>query len=246
MTAFLQMTWVDLKLFLRNYISTFFTLAFPVLMLLVFGAMYGNDPSPLFGGFGGMDVTVPGYIAALIIGTAGFMNLPLELASRREQGILRRFRATPLNPLVLLGAQMLVNLLTVVAGTLLLGLVGVIVFDLRLPESIPAVLLGMVFSCISLFSVSFLLASLLRTTAAARAVCMALFYPMMFLSGGTMPRELMPDILQRISDFLPLTYIVNLLKDLWFGRGWNLTALVVLSMMLLIGLLVSLKLFRWE
>ncbi|HEX7432821.1 MAG TPA: hypothetical protein VF326_04140, partial [Anaerolineaceae bacterium] len=62
---------------MRDFISAFFVLAFPLMMLIMFGAMYGNDPSPLFNGKGTMDVTVPGYIVSLVIGTTGFLSLPI-------------------------------------------------------------------------------------------------------------------------------------------------------------------------
>ena len=60
--------------------------------------MYGNQPAAIFGGHGSVDVTMPGYIAALVIGTTGFMSLPMELAAHRQLGVLRRLRATPLPP----------------------------------------------------------------------------------------------------------------------------------------------------
>ena len=246
MYAFSKMIWVDLKLFSRNWMASFFTLAFPLLMLFVFGSLYGNQPSSFFGGFGAIDVTVPGYIAALIIGTTGFISLPLDLTNRREQSILRRFRAAPVSPTLILGSQLVINLLTAVFGAGLLTLSGVLFYNLRLPANPLPVILGFLAGCVSMFSISFLLASVFRTVSAARAVCMALFYPMMFLSGGTFPREVMPAAMQHISDFIPLTYTVDLLKSLWFGHGWDLTALAVLAALFVIGLLVSVRLFRWE
>ena len=97
MSGFAMLTWIDLKLSLRNVIATFFTLAFPVLMILLFGAMYGNAPEANYRGFGAMDAAVPGYAATLVIGSAAFMGLPIELASRRQSGVLRRLRASPLS-----------------------------------------------------------------------------------------------------------------------------------------------------
>jgi ABC-2 type transport system permease protein len=76
MTALFKLTLIDIKLYLRNFVSLFFTLVFPLLMLFLFGSMYGNEPSPFFGGHGSMDVTIPGYIATIIIGTTAFMSLP--------------------------------------------------------------------------------------------------------------------------------------------------------------------------
>ena len=98
MKSLLKLTFIDLKLYLRNYIASFFTLVFPLLMLVLFGSIYGNQPLPMFGGHGTVDITVPGYIATLVIGTTAFLSLPVDLALQRQLGVLRRMRATPLRP----------------------------------------------------------------------------------------------------------------------------------------------------
>lgn len=246
MSAFWKLAWVDSKMFLRNYVGAFFMFVFPGMMMALFGAMYGNQPTDFFGGFGAMDVTAPGYIAALVVGTAAFMNLPAELANYRQQGILRRYRATPMRPVWVLGSQMVVTFGAALLGTVILVGVGLALYHLRLPHHPLQVFLGFVVTCLTLFPVGFLLASLMHTASAARAVGMVLYYPMLFLSGGTLPREAMPAAIQRVGDFLPLTYAVNLLKDLWFDRGWNLPALGVMLVVMLVCVVVSVKFFRWE
>jgi ABC-2 type transport system permease protein len=77
---------------------------------------------------------------------------------------------------------------------------------------------------------------------------MVLLYPMLILSGAAWPRELMPETVQKISAFLPLTYVVNLLRGLWMGQVWSdhLLDVVVLVGVLLLGIIVSVKTFRWE
>jgi ABC-2 type transport system permease protein len=208
--------------------------------------MYGNDPSPLFNGKGTMDVTVPGYIVSLVIGTTGFLSLPIALAVYRERGILRRFRVTPLGPGWVLGSQGLVNLAATLVGTLILILAGVIIYHLHLPENPLAVLAGFLLVCLSTFATGMIIASLVKTASAARAVGMVVYYPMMFLSGGTLPRELMPETLKRISGFFPLTYGVDLFKSLWFGNGWNSTNVAVMLGTILVGGVLCVLLFRWE
>jgi ABC-2 type transport system permease protein len=246
MQTLTKLTWVDLKLYLRSWIASFFTLVFPLLMLFLFGAMYGNEPSPLFGGFGSMDITVPGYIAALIIGANGFMSLPLELAARRQQGVLRRMRATPLHPGVVISSQLLVNLLMSFGGAVLLVIAGVLVYHIHTPAQILPIILGFLISCASLFSIGLLIASLVPNINAARAVCFILFYPMMFLSGGTMPIQFLPETIQKASAFIPLSYAVRLLKGLWLNNTWDMTAVWVLCAILLVCLVLSIWLFRWE
>jgi ABC-2 type transport system permease protein len=246
MNAFFKLTWMDTRLFLRNSVGAFFVLVFPVIMLVIFGAMYGNDPARIFDGLGAIDVSVPGYIVAMVIGTAGFLNLPIDLAAYRERGILRRYRATPLKPGWVLGSQTLVVLGAALVGTLIQIGLGYGVYHIRLPEAPLAVLLGFLLACLSTFATGFLIASLVRTPGTARAVGMAIYYPMMFLSGGTLPRELMPDTLKRIADFIPLTHAVSLFKDLWFGRVWSPVDVAVLVGVTLLCSFAAVRLFRWE
>jgi ABC-2 type transport system permease protein len=77
---------------------------------------------------------------------------------------------------------------------------------------------------------------------------MVLLYPMLILSGAGWPRELMPGGVVKISSFLPLTYVVNLLRGLWIGEAWgqHITDVIVLLVMFVVGAVVSVKLFRWE
>lgn len=246
MTALIVLTWTDLKLHLRNFTAVFFTLAFPALMLLLFGAMYGNQPSPYFGGYGPMDVSIPGYIASLVIGSAGFMGLPVELATRRQQGVLRRFRATPLSPAAVLFSLLAVNLAFAVLGAVLLGAVGAVAWKVRMPADPLSLCAGFLLCSASQFSLGFLIASLVRPMRSVLAVSMAVFYPMMFLSGGTIPAAFLPRAVQDISRFLPMTWAVTLLKDLWFGIGWNPVAVAVECGVLAVSALLSVRFFRWE
>jgi ABC-2 type transport system permease protein len=193
-----------------------------------------------------VDVSVPGYIVSLVIGTAGFLNLPIELAIYRERGILRRFRATPIKPAWILGSQTVVILGTTLTGALLQIGLGVGMYNMHLPEAPFAVLLGFLLISVSTFATGFLFASLVKTAGNARALGMAIYYPMMFLCGGTLPREIMPDTLKRIADFLPLTHAVSLFKDLWFGRGWNLADAAILAGVGIVSAFIAVRLFRWE
>lgn len=130
MRGFWKLTWTEVKLFLREPMAAFFTLAFPLMMLFLFGSIYGNKPTPFFGGYGFVDVSVPAY-TAMIIATSGLLSLTISMASYREQGILRRLRATPLRPQAILGAQVIVIFLITLLGMVLLVIAGRLVYGLR-------------------------------------------------------------------------------------------------------------------
>jgi ABC-2 type transport system permease protein len=245
MKSLQKMILIESKLFLRQPMAAFFTLIFPLFLLFLFGSIYGNEPSELLGGRGNVDVSVPGYIA-MIIATAGLTNLPIVLATYREQGILRRYQASPVSTTTILLAQVAVSALTAVVGGGLLMLAGVLVYDLVLPVSVWGTLLAFILGSLSFLALGFLLSGILVTSRTATAVGNALLFPMIFLSGAALPRQILPENIQRIGDFLPLTHVVNLIQDLWFGGSWNgLSLTVVIGVMLLAGL-VATRTFRWE
>lgn len=245
MKTFWKMTWIELKLQLREPIGVFFTLAFPLMLLFIFGSIYGNEPSDFLGGYGSIDLSVPGYIG-MIIGTIGMISLPISLSNYREQGVLRRLQATPLPSSIVLWSQVAVNVLMTALGSLLLVVSGFLVYDLRLPEASLSLVLAALLGGFSFLAVGFVLAGLLPTPRSAQAVGMALFYPMLFLSGAAMPRQILPETVRQISEFLPLTHVVKLIEDLWLKGAWNLTSLAVVLGLLLVCLVVSQRTFRWE
>ncbi|MGB9753486.1 ABC transporter permease [Roseiflexus castenholzii] len=247
MRGFWKLTWIEIKLFLREPMAAFFTLAFPLVMLFVFGSIYGNEPTPFFGGYGSVDVSAPAY-TAMIIATSGLLSLTITMASYRDYGILRRLKATPLRPPAILGAQVIVNFLMTALGTALLVMAGKIVYGLRFDGNPLSVLAAFILSCMSFFALGFVLAGLLPTARTAQIVAMVLFYPMIFLSGATIPRELLPESIQKFAQVLPLTHVVTLLRGLWMGEPWgdHFLEVGILSALLITGILISAKTFRWE
>ena len=247
MKSLLKMTWMETKLFLREPVGAFFTLAFPLMMLFLFGSIYGNEPTPMFGGHGTIDISVPSY-TAMIIATSGLMSITITMAAYRENGVLRRLRTTPVSPLVVLTAQVVVVFTMTSLGMLLLVITGNLVYHVRFEGNALSVLAGFVLCCLSFFGLGFILAGVMRTARTAQIVGLVLLYPMLFLSGAGFPRELLPETIKKVSTFLPLTYVVNLLRGLWIGEAWSrhATDAIVLAAMLVVGVLVSARIFRWE
>jgi ABC-2 type transport system permease protein len=247
MRSLLKMTWMETKLFLREPVGTFFTLVFPLMMLFLFGSIFGNEPMPEFGGRGTIDISLPIY-TAMIIGTTGLMSTTTRMATYRENGILRRLRTTPVSPLVVLAAQVIVVFVMTGLGMLLLVVAGKLVYHVRFEGNAFSVLGGFVLGSLSFFGIGFILAGSLPNARTAQVVGLVLLYPMVYLSGASFPRELLPETIKKVSTFLPLTYVVNLLRGLWVGETWSqhTTDVIVLAAMLVVGVLVSVKLFRWE
>lgn len=240
---------MQFKLYLREPVAFFFTLAYPTMLLLLFGFIYGNQPDIEFWGreFGTVDASVPAY-AGIIIGTVALMGIPIDTATSRETGVLRRYRATPLHPAVYLVASVAVYLAIALLGMAILIVVGKLVFGLRMAGSWPSILAAFLLSAGAFYSLGYLIAGVVPTARVAQAVGMVIFFPMMFLSGAGMPLQLLPEVLQKVSDFLPLTYVVRLIQGLWFGEAWRILWLpsLVLSVILLLGTLLATRFFRWE
>jgi ABC-2 type transport system permease protein len=247
MKAFVKLFWVEFKLYLRQPQAAFFALAFPLLLLIMFGSIYGNKPTPFFGGRGMVDVSAPAYLA-LIMGSTGFMSIAIVVSTYRERGVLRRFRATPLRPGVIVGAQVAVNFLMTLAGALLLVAGARLIYHMQFTGSVVAAFLGFTLSTLSFFSVGFVAASVARTSRIAQVLGMVLYFPNIFLSGATVPKQIFPAAMRSISQALPMTHVVDLLQGLWIGDPWSrhLVAVGVLAGLLVVGAFVSAKTFRWE
>ena len=235
---------IELKLFARNPAAAFFTLAFPLLILFVFGSVFGNRP--ITGQPGGMmDVSVPGYMA-MIIGSMGLMGVPGWIAGYREQGVFRRLRLTPIGPARLLAAQGIVGLLTALTGGLLLFIAGKLVFHLRTPIAPLGMIGAFILGCAGMFSLGAMVAAVARTARTAQAVGMAIYFPMLFLSGAAFPRMLMPAGVRRASDLLPLTHVGELISSLWLRGEWRPVSVLVLAGVMLVAGGIAVRNFRWE
>jgi len=247
MHAIKSMTLMSFKLSLREPISTFFTLAFPALLVLLFGAIYGNEPSDIFDGYGSMDISMPGY-TAMILATVGLLSIPISISAQRETGVLRRLRATPLKPQVFIGADLTTNLAITLLGMLGVVLLGWLIYRVRFEGQVVPLILGVIYSALAMFSLGYLIASLAPNARVANIIGMLLLYPMLFLSGAGFPLELLPDSLKRVSNLLPLTYVVKLLRGLWFGKPLSelWLPILVLGVILIVCSLLAARFFRWE
>jgi len=247
MRAFTKYTWTETKLYLRQPIGAFFTLIFPLMILFLFGSLHGNDPLPEYNGYGTVDVSIPAYIG-MIIGTTGIMVLTVTMSAYREKGVLRRLRATPLQPQVIVIAQVVVIFMMTVAGMLLLILAGKLVYNLRFDGNLLSVALAFILGSLSFFSLGFVLAGVMPNARTAQVVGLVILYPMIFLSGAGFPLEMMPEGIRKFSNFLPLTHVVTLLRGLWTGDtlGQHITEIIILASLIVVSMLVSTMTFKWE
>ncbi len=250
MQALLKLTLVELKLYVREPAALIFALAFPALLLIVQGEIFGNRPDPEFFGIpsiGYVDAIVPA-ISWILIGTMAFMTIPGATAAAREKKILRRYRATPLRPAYYFAANLIIYLSLAVVGMVIVVVLAQAFYGLRFRGSGPAVFLGYMYSGLGFCAIGYLVASLAPTARVAQAAGQVLFFPMLFLSGATFPREVMPETIRQISDLLPATHMVAFVRRLWFGDSWldYPGEMAMIAAMLVVGTVVSARTFRWE
>jgi len=238
---------VDLKLYLREPSGAFFTLLFPLMMLFLFGGLNGNKPHKEFGGYGVVDIMLPGYIA-LIIATTGLPALVITMAAARERGILRRLRATPLYPQTILTAQVMTLLVMTIVGVAVLIVAAKLVFGLRFAGNPLSVFCGFLLGSFSMFALGFVVAGAAKTARTGLMLSNIIFYPMIFLSGATIPVEAFPNSVRPYMQILPLYHVVALVRGLWFGDAWglHLKEVAILLVIMVVCVLVSAKTFRWE
>ncbi|MDQ7794797.1 MAG: ABC transporter permease [bacterium] len=237
----------QVKLYLREPIAVFFTLFMPVALLVMLGFIIGNEPVPELGGRGHLDANLPGY-AALVIGIVGIAGVPIETATRREAGILRRFRATPLRPLTYIAGDVLANFLMMVLGVVAVFLLGRFGFGVPFHGSLPSLALGVFLSAAAFLSVAYVLGSVLPTARVATVVGNFLLFPMVVLSGAVVPQQIMPETVQNVAKLVPLTHVVRLFGGLWSGHrlSEHLLEIFVLGGFLVVGVALAARFFRWE
>ena len=244
-----RMTWVEVKLLMREPLTVVFTFGFPFLVLVVLGQVFGNAPDPeapeVWRGVGPMDYYLPGYIG-LSIAAIGLIALPVHLASYREQGVLRRFRASGIGASIVVGAQAIVAASASVAGAVLLAALGFLGYDVHAPESPGGVLLGFTISVACFAATGVLLGAVMPSARAAQGIGLMLFFAMMFLSGTDGPREVLGTVLRGIGDAFPLTHTFIVMQDPWIGFGTNWPRLGIVAGIAVAAALLAVRAFRWE
>lgn len=251
MRSFLHLSRTELKLFLRDPLATVFALLFPLTMMLLLAAVFGDaDPQDrmngelVFRGVSGDDYYVAASVG-IVAAALGLLVIPVTLAGYRERGVLRRFRASGLTTPALFGAHALVALCISLVGSLLMVAVATAVYSTMLPEDLPGVVVAYLLSLLCFVSIGFLLAGLIPTPRAAQGVGLILFFAVWMISGSAPPHAVLPDAVRDVAAFEPLTHVVIAIQDPWFGFGWNLGKLAILAAVTVVAATLATWRFRW-
>ncbi|HTB96349.1 MAG TPA: ABC transporter permease [Terracidiphilus sp.] len=243
----LKLTWIELKVFLREPLGAIGAIGMPVIVFLVFGRLAGRSipSSSAAAGFLRADVAV---LASLLIVVGAVISLITIISIYRESGILKRLRATPLHPQTILAAQVLVKLILSAATLVLMLLAGKRYFPAGAHVPWLSFSVALVISTWSILSLGFVIASIVPTARFAQPIGALILYPMVAFSGLFVPIQLLPPVLHNIARILPLTYAVNLLQGIWSGDAWagHLGDVAALVVVFVVCTVVSTKVFRWQ
>jgi len=195
-----------------------------------------------------IDFLMPGLVAMSIM-QMGLFSVAFSFVQLKNRGILRRLLATPVHPASFLFGQVVTRLSVSVLQTLVLIGIAVFLFDVKIVGNMASILLLALIGGGVFVSLGFAVSGWARNEEVAAPIANVIALPMMFLSGVFFPRSAMPDVLERVTDFLPLTYLIDALRNvatdgevLW-SQGWNLLGLGV---WLIITFAVAVRLFKWE
>jgi ABC-2 type transport system permease protein len=246
--GFWRLTWLEIKIFVREPLGVIGTVGIPVLIYVGLGRLFApragrvapDVPAAL-----AMDLPI---LASVLIALSAVLSLIAIIAIYREGGILRRLRATPLRPYTILTAHVTVKLLFTAVTLVVMMLAGRRGYPM--PANVPLLSFGvaLLFTTVSILSFGFLIASVVPTARFAQPTGTLILYPMLGLSGLFVPVASLPPLLQAIARVLPLSYAVSLLRGIWRGEGWldHVGDVAALTLMFVILVAASAKLFRWE
>lgn len=244
--ALRQLILAEAKLARREPAGLVWGVGLPVLLLVVFGRLPAfQQPKSRFGDLLPLSVYLP-ILIAMVLAMLALLSLPGALAGYREQGVLRRMATTPASPLLVLAAQLVVNLvLALVALGLMLG-IGAGVFGLSLPRQPVGFVLTLALTAPALFSLGLCIAAVVPTWRVGQAVGGAVFFPLQFFAGLWVPRQVMPAGLRDVSDFTPLGAAVSALQDSIAGSFPTAKALLVMAGYAVAFGYLAVRWFSWE
>jgi ABC-2 type transport system permease protein len=241
-----KLSWIETKIFLREPMGVVATLFMPLVFFLIMARFLRGVPRPAvpFGRLA-LNATI---LSSLLIVLGAVQSLIAIMAIYREGGILKRLRATPLAPVTILSAHVLVKLVLTLTSFLLLVLAGRRAMPGAMPEDMMSFAGAILLGTLGILGLGFLVASVVPTARFAQPLGAAVFYPMVALSGLFFPVARMPLALRTVAELLPTTHAVTLMRGAFEGVPWSAEWGSVLALLAIFAvcLFLATRWFRWE
>lgn len=241
----------QLLTFWRTPIALFFTILLPLVMLVLFNALFGGETVETDAGAWQISQFYTGGLAAFTAVSATYTNLANMVPIRREEGVLKRWRGTPLGTGPYLTGFVGSAVVLAALGTSLMLAIGVAFYDLEIePAKLPALIVTFLIGVCSFAALGMAVAALVPTASSAAAVANATILPLAFLSNVFIPLEDAPQWVDTIGDVFPLKPFAASMQDtlnpMVEAPAFNWGKLAVVALWGLAGLIVAVKRFRWE
>ncbi len=234
-------------LFWRNREAAFFTFFLPIIFFLIFGSIYGNET------IAKEHIRAAPFLQAGMIGygvaSTAFAGLAITMVIRRESGVLKRIRATPLPPATYLLALLASTFIVFLIEAALMIAIGHFIFDVDLPERVFSLFVLLLFGAACFAAMGLGLTGFIRSAEGSSAVVNFIYLPMALISGTFFTPKRYPSFLQAIAEVLPLTYFTKLtrevmVRDRHLWTDWR--SIAVVALWGVIGLVAALRGFRWQ
>jgi ABC-2 type transport system permease protein len=238
---------IETKLFIRRKDDLFWTLAFPMFFMVLYGIIYRNEMWADYG-MRAIDFLLPGVLVMALMVT-GIMATASGFAEERGKGIYRRLSLTPLKRSTLIIGQIIHRYLVILAQVILLLLVGILAFKIKIAGNYLLFWLILTFGALCLIRIGFSLTGLIRSARSTTPISMSVFFLLLFLGGIFIPINILPDFLQYVTNVLPTTHLSDALRSVIInGSGiseiWK--NLVIVGGWTIGCLALAIKFFKWE
>ena len=250
-TIALRQVSFEQRAFWRNPASAFFAFLFPIIFLVVFATLFKGSTAHVSATVvvNYNDYYIPALTAFGVIG-ACFTNIAMSLAIRRDDGVLKRLRGTPLPPwafmLGVVGSSIIVSLLLT---ALTVGF-GILVYGVHVPQHIGSLVLTLAVGAMSFCALGLAMTAAIPNAEAAPAIVNAVLLPLVFISGTFVPVD-PTSVLARIADYFPVRHFIVAMFNSFdpghiSGSGISGTDLAIVAAWGVAGLLIAVRRFRWE
>jgi len=238
----------DQKAFWRNPASVFFTVAFPIVLLVIFATIFGNDTIEELGGVKTTTYYVPAIVTMAVV-SATMQSLVMTLVTARENGRLKRGRGTPMPAWVFIAGRVNNSILLSLVMLVLITAIGRVVYGVDVPwERLPAVLVTLVVGAAAFCCLGVAFTAAVPSEDAAAPMINAVLLPLYFLSGVFIPESEIPAGVLHVAEAFPIRHFFEAFYAAFTGTsgsGFELGNLAIVAVWGVVGLLVALKAFRW-
>jgi len=213
----LRLTTTNLRLMAREPMVAVGLIGFPLATVLVLAGVFGQVPDPDFGGVAPDQHYLAGYIG-VVIAALGLITLPVHIATARELGVTRRFRASGVSAGAMVGSEILLGIVLGTVSVIVVLAAGSAVYGLRFPDNPVGVAGWYLAGLICFIAMGCAIGSLVPSARSAAALGNLIYVPMFLLGGGGPPRQVMTGVMSSLSDALPLSHVVGGLRLAWLGQ----------------------------